>query len=55
MTFSLIILDKERLKEVFCVTKEIGFGSSSVKECRITSKFDAKIDINEVVRVAGSV
>lgn len=42
MIFSLIILDKERLKEVFCVTKEVGFDSSSVKNCRITNKFDAK-------------
>lgn len=55
MNFSLIILDKERLKEVFCVAKEIGFDSSSVKGCRITNKFNAKNDINEVVRLAGSI
>lgn len=55
MIFSLTLLHKERLKAILSVTKEIWFDSSSVKDCRKSNKFNAKNDINEVVRLAGSV
>lgn len=55
MIFSLTLLDKERLKAILSVTKEIWFDSSSVKDCRKSNKFNAKNDINKVVRLGGSV
>lgn len=55
MIFSLTPLNKERLKEILCVTKETWFDSSSVEDCGKSNKFNAKNDINAVVTLAGSV